>query len=66
VPNLILAIEDSDLDVRKSAINSLGKISDRAAIEPLQAVLNDPEQVIRVLAKLAIAQIERQSESDGW
>jgi bilin biosynthesis protein len=66
VPSLILAIEDSDLDVRKSAINSLGKISDRAAIEPLQAVLNDQEQVIRVLAKLAIAQIERQSESDVW
>lgn len=60
VPQLILALQDSDLDVRKAAINSLGKIGDRTALEPLQAALNDQQPVIRTLAKLAIAQLDRQ------
>jgi len=66
VPHLILAVQDADLDVRKAAINALGKIGDRSALKSLQALLNDEENVIRVLAKLAIAHIERQSEADGW
>jgi len=66
VPHLILALQDSDLDVRKAAINSLGKIGDKAAMEPLQAALSDEKEVIRVLAKLAIAQIERLAEDDDW
>ena len=66
VPHLILAIQDTDLDVRKAAINSLGKIGDDRALEPLQAALNDELEVIRILAKLAIAQIQRQSEDDDW
>ena len=66
VPHLIMAIHDADLDVRKAAINSLGKIGDRTANEPLQALLNDEQEVVRVLAKLAIAQIERQSQGDDW
>lgn len=66
VPHLIMAIRDTDLDVRKAAINSLGKIGDRTANEPLQALLHDEQEVVRVLAKLAIAQIERQSQADGW
>jgi bilin biosynthesis protein len=66
VPHLILAVQDADLDVRKAAINALGKIGDRLALKSLQALLNDEENVIRVLAKLAIAHIERQSEADDW
>lgn len=66
VPHLILALQDSALDVRKAAINSLGKIGDRSAIEPLQAALSDDLEVIRILAKLAIAQIERQSTGTDW
>jgi len=66
VPHLILAVQDADLDVRKAAINALGKIGDRSALKSLQALLNDEENVIRVLAKLAIAHIERQSEADDW
>ena len=67
VSPLILAVQDSDLDVRKAAINSLGKIGDRSALAPLQTLLNDPQEVVRVLAKLAIAQIERQSsETNDW
>jgi bilin biosynthesis protein len=66
VPHLILAIKDTDLDVRKAAISSLGKIGDHTALEPLQATLNDQQEVVRILAKLAIAQIERQSQADDW
>jgi bilin biosynthesis protein len=66
VPQLILALQDIDLDVRKAAINSLGKMGNPMAKEPLQALLNDPQEVIKVLAKLAIAQIERQSAESDW
>ncbi|MCC5668248.1 HEAT repeat domain-containing protein [Nostoc sp. CHAB 5784] len=66
VPHLILAIQDTDLDVRKAAINSLGKIGDRSALKSLQPLLNDEQEVLRVLAKLAIAQIEGQSKADDW
>jgi bilin biosynthesis protein len=66
VPHLMLALRDSDLDVRKAAINSLGKMGDRMALEALHPLLNDSQEVVRVLAKLAIAQIERQSEADDW
>ncbi len=62
IPHLILAMQDADLDVRKAAINSLGKMGDPLAMEPLKAALEDEQNVIRTLAKLAIAQIERQIE----
>jgi bilin biosynthesis protein len=64
VPHLILALQDRDLDVRKAAINSLGKIGDRSALASLQALLTDPQEVVGILAKLAIAQIERQEDDD--
>lgn len=66
VPPLIERLADSDLDVRKAAINSLGKIGDPSALSHLQALLTDEQEVVRVLAKLAIAQIERQAEADDW
>ncbi|MGD1913786.1 MAG: HEAT repeat domain-containing protein [Rivularia sp. (in: cyanobacteria)] len=66
VEYLITASQDSDLDVRKAAINSLGKIGDRRAMGVLQTMLNDEQEVVRILAKLAIAQIERQSETSDW
>jgi bilin biosynthesis protein len=64
LPHLLLATQDSDLDVRKAAINSLGKIGDPAALEVLQALLTDEKEVVRILAKLAIAHIERQSREE--
>jgi bilin biosynthesis protein len=64
VPHLILALQDTDLDVRKASINSLGKMGNPMALEPLQALLDDELQVIKVLAKLAITQIHRQVEED--
>ncbi|MEM9005945.1 MAG: HEAT repeat domain-containing protein [Cyanobacteria bacterium P01_F01_bin.86] len=66
VPHLILALQDSELDVRKAAINSLGKLGDDQAMDALKAALNDDSNVIRTLAKLAINQIERQAEEDDW
>ena len=60
------ATQDTDLDVRKAAINSLGKMGDPSAMDSLQEMLNDDQEVVRILAKLAIAQIERQSESSDW
>lgn len=65
-PHLILALQDSDLEVRKAAVSSLGKAGDRTVIDSLQAALADETEVVRTLAKLAIAQIERQSEADDW
>lgn len=64
LPQLLLATQDSDLDVRKAAINSLGKRGDPAALEVLQALLMDEKEVVRILAKLAIAQIQRQAEEE--
>jgi len=66
IPHLILAMQDSDIDVRKAAINSLGKSGAVQALGPLKTSLDDELEVIRVLAKLAIAQIERQSAGDDW
>ena len=65
-PHLILALQDADGDVRKAAVSSLGKLGDRAVIEPLQSALNDEIEVVRTLAKLAIAQIKRQTEASDW
>jgi bilin biosynthesis protein len=61
---LITASQDCDLDVRKAAINALGKMGNPQAVPTLQVALNDELEVIRVLAKLAIAQIERAASDD--
>jgi bilin biosynthesis protein len=65
-PHLILAMQDSDGEVRKAAVSSLGKLGDRSVLEPLQSALGDEMEVVRTLAKLAIAQIKRQTESADW
>jgi bilin biosynthesis protein len=65
IPHLILALRDRDGEVRKSAVSSLGKTGDRTAIEPLKAVLDDEMEPVRLLAKLAIAKLERQLEEDA-
>jgi bilin biosynthesis protein len=66
IPHLILALQDSEVEVRKAAVSSLGKVGDRSTIEAIQPALKDQVEVVRVLAKLAIAQIDRQSETDDW
>ena len=62
IPHLILALQDSDLGVRKAAINSLGKTGNPSVINCLQPLLNDEQEAVRVLAKFAIAQIYRQTQ----
>lgn len=66
VPHLILALQDTDVDVRKATINSLGKMGASQAMDALQQALNDDLDVIRTLARLAINQIERQADEDDW
>jgi bilin biosynthesis protein len=66
IPHLILALKDTELEVRKAAVSSLGKMGDRTVLEPLQSALEDEVEVVRMLAKLAIAQIERQAKADDW
>jgi bilin biosynthesis protein len=60
IPHLIQALQDPDGDVRKVVVSALGKTGDRSALKPLQSALNDPLEVVRVLAKVALAQLERQ------
>jgi bilin biosynthesis protein len=66
IPHLILACRDSNVDVRKAAVSALGKVGDQAAIEPLKTAMNDPENVVQVLAKVALAQLERRLAEDDW
>ena len=64
IPHLIAATQDSDGEVRKAAVSSLGKVGDESAIAPLQAALNDELEVVRVLAKLALQQLENRLPGD--
>ena len=64
-PHLILALQDADGDVRKAAVSSLGKLGDRSVLPALKSALNDELEVVKTLAKLAIEQIERQTQQIG-
>ncbi len=64
IPHLILATKDSDGEVRKAAVSSLGRVGNKSAIEPLQAAMNDELEVVRVLAKLALRQLENRLADD--
>jgi bilin biosynthesis protein len=61
---LTTSMEDPSLDVRKAAVSSLGKIGDERSIEPLTAAMNDPLPVIRVLAKVALQQLQSKLQED--
>jgi bilin biosynthesis protein len=58
IPHLILATKDVDTEVRKAAVSSLGRVGDESAIVPLQSALQDEAEVVRVLAKVALRQLE--------
>jgi bilin biosynthesis protein len=64
IPHLILATKDVDGEVRKAAVSSLGRVGDESAIVPLQAALQDETEVVRVLAKVALRQLENRM-ADG-
>jgi bilin biosynthesis protein len=67
IPHLILATRDADSEVRKAAVSSLGRVGDDRAIEPLQSALNDELEVVKVLAKVALRQLEsRMADGEQW
>jgi bilin biosynthesis protein len=67
IPHLILATKDSDGEVRKAAVSSLGRVGDESATGPLQSAMNDELEVVRVLAKVALRQLEnRLADGEDW
>lgn len=59
IPSLLVACHDPDLDVRKAAVSSLGKVGDIRAIAALEtAQQQDPAPVIQTLAKIALHQLQ--------
>lgn len=67
IPNLIELLHHADWESRKAAALALMKIRDSAALAPLQAALTqEPEMAVQTVIKLAISQIEKQSEEDEW
>ncbi len=67
IPTLLELLQHQKEETRKAAALALMKIGDRFAIEPLQSAL-DKEQITSVqsIIKLAISQIQKQSEEDDW
>lgn len=67
VANLISLLHHPDWESRKAAALALMKIGDRTVLEPLQAALGqESETAVQQVIKLAISQIEKQSEQDDW
>ncbi|MBW4594851.1 MAG: HEAT repeat domain-containing protein [Brasilonema angustatum HA4187-MV1] len=67
VANLLELLHHPDWESRKAAALALMKIGDRTALEPLQAALGqESETGVQPVIKLAISQIEKQSEHDDW
>lgn len=54
VPSLISLLHDSDWQVRRSAVESLGLIQDRQAIEPLVQRLGDNVEKVQRQARLSL------------
>jgi HEAT repeat protein len=51
---LVLALEDSDAEVRTMAANALGQLCDGQALEPLILALKDPDREVRAMAAEAL------------
>ena len=67
IPHLISATKDSDGEVRKAAVSSLGRVGDESATGPLQAAMNDELEVVKVLAKVALQQLQnRLADGEDW
>ena len=67
IPHLILATKDRDGEVRKAAVSSLGRVGDESATGPLQAAMNDELEVVKVLAKVALQQLQnRLADGEDW
>lgn len=67
MPNLVELLHHPDWESRKAAALALMKIGDTAAIEPLKGALTQEGEVaVQTVIKLAISQLERQSQADDW
>ncbi|NMF65920.1 HEAT repeat domain-containing protein [Brasilonema octagenarum UFV-E1] len=65
VAHLISLLHHPDWQSRKAAALALMKIGDRTALEPLQAALGQESEIgVQPVIKLAISQIEKQSQQD--
>ncbi|MEO0686843.1 MAG: HEAT repeat domain-containing protein [Cyanobacteria bacterium J06649_11] len=67
IPTLVELLRHRKEETRKAAALALMKIGDRVAVEPLQSAL-DREQVpsVQSIIKLAISQVDQQSEKEDW
>jgi bilin biosynthesis protein len=67
IPNLVKLLHHSEGESRKAAALALMKIGERETLEPLQAAFHkEPEAAVKTIIKLAISQIEKQSDEDDW
>ncbi len=57
VPHLILAVTDSRDDVRRVAVEALGKIGDKRCLPHLVRAMSDPQRNIRRIAAFAVQKI---------
>lgn len=66
-PAFLNLLSHTDWETRKAAVLGLMKIGEKGAIAPLQdALATEAETSIKPIYNLAISQLERQSEDDGW
>jgi HEAT repeat protein len=54
---LIALLEDTDPDIRRTAVESLGKIGDRSALSAVSPLLTDPLPAIRAAAAQAVGRM---------
>lgn len=67
VPRLVELLHHPSSETRKAAALSLMKIKDQSALEPLQtAYQQEPDPAIQPIIKLAITQLEKESEASDW
>jgi HEAT repeat protein len=59
VEPLVIALKDSNADVRQQAAFALGQLDDARAIDALTAALKDPSADVRQQAAFALGQLAR-------
>lgn len=58
IPELIIAVSDSVIEVKAKAAWALGMLQAKEAVEPVSSLLKDPEGRVRQSASRALLQIE--------
>jgi HEAT repeat protein len=65
IPFLLEALKDNDPSIRVEASLTLGQLANRAAKEPLQNALEDPEADVRTAAFTALCELDQAWDSRG-